>query len=90
MIQLRDLCLIFSEMIEADQKMSSKWLENIDGMFDDGEKFSLQIFTDPIDLQKHLEEQMQQVIEAVSEFESKTSITNCMEKTMENLHILLL
>lgn len=67
-------------MIEADQKMSSKWLENIDGMFDDGEKFSLQIFTDPIDLQKHLEEQMQQVIEAVSEFESKTCITNCMKR----------
>lgn len=49
----------------------TQWFENFDGMFDEGDKFLLRIFTDPIDLQKHLEEQMQHVIEAVSEFESK-------------------
>lgn len=60
----------FSEL-DVDQTMATQWFENIDGMFDDGDKFTLQIVTDPTDLQKHLEEQMQQVIEAVSEFESK-------------------
>ncbi|XP_020715989.1 uncharacterized protein LOC101451218 isoform X2 [Ceratitis capitata] len=55
-----------------DEFRKPQWFEEAetdDELFDDNRKFAFQIFTNPVELQKHFERQMQQILEAVSEFE---------------------
>ncbi|XP_017466242.1 PREDICTED: uncharacterized protein LOC108359083 [Rhagoletis zephyria] len=55
-----------------DEFRKPQWFEEAetdDELFDDNRKFAFQTFTNPLELQKHFERQMQQILEAVSEFE---------------------
>lgn len=55
-----------------DEFRKPQWFEEAetdDELFDDDRKFAFQIFTNPMELQKHFERQMQQILEAVSEME---------------------
>ncbi|XP_053959686.1 uncharacterized protein LOC128864180 [Anastrepha ludens] len=60
------------EVTAKDEFRKPQWFEEAetdDELFDDNRKFAFQIFTNPLELQKHFERQMQQILEAVSEFE---------------------
>ena len=55
-----------------DEFRKPQWFEESetdDELFDDDRKFAFQVFTNPMELQKHFERQMQQIMEAVSQFE---------------------
>lgn len=58
--------------LAKDEFRKPQWFEEAetdDELFDDDRKFAFQIFTNPMELQKHFERQMQQILEAVSEME---------------------
>lgn len=60
-----------------DEFRKPQWFEEAetdDELFDDDRKFAFQIFTNPMELQKHFERQMQQILEAVSEMEGGGTI----------------
>lgn len=66
-------CIFFSSnALAKDEFRKPQWFEEAetdDELFDDDRKFAFQIFTNPMELQKHFERQMQQILEAVSEME---------------------
>uniref|UniRef100_A0A1A9WKJ6 Uncharacterized protein n=1 Tax=Glossina brevipalpis TaxID=37001 RepID=A0A1A9WKJ6_9MUSC len=56
-----------------DEFRKPQWFEEAetdDELFDDDRKFAFQVFTNPMELQKHFESQMQQILEAVNELEN--------------------
>ncbi|XP_037958553.1 uncharacterized protein LOC119688018 isoform X2 [Teleopsis dalmanni] len=60
------------EKSTSDEFRKPQWFEEAetdDELFDDNRKFAFQIFTNPMELQKHFESQMQQVFEAISQLE---------------------
>ncbi|XP_011290654.2 uncharacterized protein LOC101894535 [Musca domestica] len=60
------------DSLAKDEFRKPQWFEEAetdDELFDDDRKFAFQIFTNPMELQKHFERQMQQILEAVSEME---------------------
>ena len=63
---------ISSNAAVKDEFRKPQWFEEAetdDELFDDDRKFAFQIFTNPMELQKHFERQMQQILEAVSEMD---------------------
>ncbi|KAI8125067.1 hypothetical protein FF38_05827 [Lucilia cuprina] len=66
-----------SNVSAKDEFRKPQWFEEAetdDELFDDDRKFVFQIFTNPMELQKHFERQMQQILEAVSEMEGDNGI----------------
>uniref|UniRef100_A0A1A9V896 Uncharacterized protein n=1 Tax=Glossina austeni TaxID=7395 RepID=A0A1A9V896_GLOAU len=56
-----------------DEFRKPQWFEEAetdDELFDDDRKFAFQVFTNPLELQKHFESQMQQILEAINELEN--------------------
>ncbi|XP_037883778.1 uncharacterized protein LOC119633975 isoform X1 [Glossina fuscipes] len=62
-----------------DEFRKPQWFEEAetdDELFDDDRKFAFQVFTNPLELQKHFESQMQQILEAINELESMYRTNN--------------
>ncbi|KAM7352012.1 uncharacterized protein ACRADG_004683 [Cochliomyia hominivorax] len=71
-----------------DEFRKPQWFEEAetdDELFDDDRKFAFQIFTNPMELQKHFERQMQQILEAVSEMEGENGIA--VEKNLKEEYL---
>ncbi|XP_013112640.1 uncharacterized protein LOC106090851 [Stomoxys calcitrans] len=65
------------DSLAKDEFRKPQWFEEAetdDELFDDDRKFAFQIFTNPMELQKHFERQMQQILEAVSEMEGDKGV----------------
>lgn len=45
--------------------------ESDDELFDNNKSFGFQIFTNPLELQKHYEHQMQEIIKSLADFEGE-------------------
>ncbi|XP_055837044.1 uncharacterized protein LOC129905571 [Episyrphus balteatus] len=61
-----------SSLEEKDGFRKPSWFDESDTddeLFGDNRKFVFQVFTNPMELQKHFEHQMQQIMEAVSQYE---------------------
>lgn len=61
-----------SSFDEKDEFRKPSWFDESDTddeLFGDNRKFVFEVFTNPMELQKHFEHQMQQIMEAVSQFE---------------------
>ncbi|XP_055918010.1 uncharacterized protein LOC129950187 [Eupeodes corollae] len=57
---------------EKDEFRKPSWFDESDTddeLFGDNRKFIFEVFTNPIEMQKHFEQQMQQIMEAVSQYE---------------------
>lgn len=48
--------------------------ETDDELFDNNAVFGFQIFTNPLEMQKHFEQQMQEMLKTLDQFEGKISI----------------
>lgn len=57
---------------ETDEFRKPSWFDESDTddeLFGDNRKFVFEVFTNPMEMQKHFENQMQQIMEAVSQYE---------------------
>lgn len=65
----------FSGIEEKDEFRKPSWFDESDTddeLFGDNRKFVFEVFTNPMEMQKHFEHQMQQIMEAVSQYEENS------------------
>ncbi|KAH8393806.1 hypothetical protein KR215_000614 [Drosophila sulfurigaster] len=66
-----------SSASNKDEFRKPQWFEEAetdDELFDDDRKFAFQVFTSPLEMQKHFERQLQRLLEAVHEDESDAGV----------------
>lgn len=75
-----------------DEFRKPQWFEEAetdDELFDDDRKFAFQVFTSPLEMQRHFERQLQRLLESVQESEGEREIKREREKENQPVSMLM-